>query len=89
MAPGQVMQIGREVGAAEVREELATRPTVSRRHCEVTVGSDGRAITVRDLDSMNGTRLNAVHALVGPGEIRAAVLPATVFLGESVSLRFE
>lgn len=89
LACGEALRLGREVGPGDVRGELSALPTVSRRHCEVAVSSDGRAVTVRDMGSTNGTRINDVRTLLSPGEMRMVLLPVTIYLGESVSVRFE
>ncbi|NUR58960.1 MAG: FHA domain-containing protein, partial [Catenulispora sp.] len=68
---------------ADIRVEC---PDISRLHCELDVGRDGR-VTVRDLGSRNGTDLNGVRlkapAVVGPRDVVCAagrvpfrVLPA-------------
>ncbi|MFC5151248.1 FHA domain-containing protein [Streptomyces amakusaensis] len=64
--------------SAEADVPLAD-PDVSRLHCEVTIGDDGR-VTVADLGSTNGTSLDGRP--VGPGPVR---LPpgALLRLGES------
>jgi len=53
IAPGRPVVVGREQ-----RNELAVKDhMMSRRHCELSVGADGR-VTVRDLRSSNGTFVN-------------------------------
>ncbi|MFF8955719.1 FtsK/SpoIIIE domain-containing protein [Streptomyces sp. NPDC014894] len=54
-------------------------PDVSRLHCEVTIGDDGR-VTVADLGSTNGTALDGRP--VGPRPVRLP-LGALLRLGES------
>ncbi|WP_329464910.1 FtsK/SpoIIIE domain-containing protein [Streptomyces sp. NBC_01431] len=54
-------------------------PDVSRRHCEVTVGEDGR-VSVADLNSTNGTRIDGTE--IGPSPVRLAP-GALLRIGES------
>ncbi|WP_406861225.1 FtsK/SpoIIIE domain-containing protein [Streptomyces sp. HUAS MG47] len=72
---GGAIRVGRSLDADVPLDD----PDVSRMHCTVTVGSDGR-VTVADLGSTNGTSLDGVD--VGA---RAVPLPpgALLRLGES------
>lgn len=48
-----------QVGSSSLNEVQVDEPTVSRFHCEVTVGPDGAL--VRDLGSANGTEVDGVR----------------------------
>ncbi|MGW6394397.1 FHA domain-containing protein [Streptomyces sp. NPDC055103] len=72
---GGPIRIGRSVDADVPLDD----PDVSRAHCTVTVGDDGR-VTVSDLGSTNGTTLDGVP--VGDRPVR--LLPGSLLrLGES------
>ncbi|MFB7518014.1 FHA domain-containing protein [Streptomyces sp. NPDC056144] len=72
---GGAIRIGRSVDADVPLDD----PDVSRAHCTVTVGEDGR-VTVSDLGSTNGTTLDG--APVGARPVR--LLPGSLLrLGES------
>ncbi|MFI6417604.1 FHA domain-containing protein [Streptomyces sp. NPDC050842] len=72
---GGAIRIGRSVDADVPLDD----PDVSRAHCTVTVGADGR-VTVSDLGSTNGTTLDGVP--VGDRPVR--LLPGSLLrLGES------
>jgi pSer/pThr/pTyr-binding forkhead associated (FHA) protein len=59
----EVAVIGRGIDA-DVR---LTLPDISRRHCRVFIGPEGRMI--EDMDSLNGTFLNGVP-ITGPVPLR-------------------
>ncbi|WP_432762688.1 FHA domain-containing protein [Adlercreutzia aquisgranensis] len=82
-------RIGRGCSNRSIAEELGCFSTVSRRHCSLFVGSDGRTVTVRDEGSMNGTRVGEDSAPLREGELRTAVLPVRIRLGQSVELYIE
>jgi pSer/pThr/pTyr-binding forkhead associated (FHA) protein len=67
LMPGAVKTIGR-VGAADFCLDV---PLVSRLHCRVEVGADGR-VEIVDLDSTNGTWVDGVRIT------RAPLLPGGV-----------
>lgn len=71
--PGWIAELGRQ----EADVDLAS-PTVSRRHARLEL-HEGR-ITVTDLDSTNGTRVNGVPCL--PGEVFFVQADDVVQLGE-------
>ncbi|WP_179855537.1 FHA domain-containing protein [Paractinoplanes atraurantiacus] len=54
MPADQPLVVGRE--NSPIASQLGDYSNISRRHAEVR--SDGRALTVVDLDSMNGTFVN-------------------------------
>lgn len=58
------------VGRTEDANVRVPLPSVSRRHCELTV--DGSDLRVKDLGSSNGTYLNYKqidHATIAPGDV--------------------
>lgn len=66
LVAGTEMIVGRDDGV----ELQLSDATVSRRHARVTVGEDG-GVTVEDLGSTNGMRVNGVaarHARLRPGD---------------------
>lgn len=63
--PGRV-----RLGRGEEAEVRVACADVSRLHCEIEVGEDGR-VTVADLGSRNGTDVNGVR-LTGPAQIGRA-----------------
>lgn len=73
---GGEIRIGRSADADVPLDD----PDVSRLHCAVTVGSDGR-VSVADLGSTNGTTLDGRR--VGPRPVRLAP-GALLRIGESV-----
>jgi len=54
------------IGAAPTNDLVIDEPTVSRFHCELC--ADDRGVTVRDLDSKNGTSVDGVS--VGSARVR-------------------
>ncbi|MCT9087277.1 FtsK/SpoIIIE domain-containing protein [Streptomyces sp. ASQP_92] len=67
------------VGRAAESDVPLDDPDVSRQHCEVTVGEDGR-VSVADLNSTNGTRLDGRE--IGAQPVRFAP-GALLRIGES------
>jgi len=61
LMPGAVKTIGR-VGAADFCVDV---PLVSRLHCRVEVGAEG-GVEIVDLDSTNGTWIDAVRITRAP-----------------------
>ena len=56
-----VVTIGRESASSIFLDDI----TVSRKHCQITLGADGTR-TIADLNSLNGTYLNAVAVSSSP-----------------------
>ncbi|GGU24938.1 FtsK/SpoIIIE domain-containing protein [Streptomyces violascens] len=67
------------IGRSTESDVALDDPDVSRRHCEVTVGEDGR-VSVADLNSTNGTRLDGRE--IGARPVRLAP-GALLRIGES------
>ncbi|MFE9407702.1 FtsK/SpoIIIE domain-containing protein [Streptomyces sp. NPDC006704] len=67
------------IGRSTESDVALDDPDVSRRHCAVTVGEDGR-VSVADLDSTNGTRIDGGE--IGARPVRLAP-GALLRIGES------
>ena len=78
LMPGTVRTIGR-AGAADLCLDV---PLMSRLHCRVEVGTDGR-VEVVDLDSTNGTWID------GERITRASLRPGSVLRVGRVELTLE
>lgn len=83
--PGVTYLIGRESNDADIVSGFANTPTISRRHCELSVVAGGaRELLIRDLGSTNGTYANGMK-LMAHQQMRVPI-PATIGLGETVRI---
>ena len=83
---GRELVVGRLSDTPGIRRALHDYDAVSRRHCLITVTSDGARVRVRDPGSANGTWLGDDPAQIRPGETRTAVLPVRLRLGLHLSI---
>lgn len=79
---GRAVEIGRAVKDRRICAALARGATVSRRHAEVTLS--GRHVTINDLDSSNGTFVDAAEA---KPRVSCPLQPLVIGLGHSVEVR--
>lgn len=84
---GKAVILGRESDNECVRGAFARYDVVSRKHCEIVIKKTGDAVTVRDCGSTNHTYVNEERAFLKKNEVRAVKLPATIRLGQRVSIR--